>query len=145
MSDDQIDNYVPQSSNVLCFELHKNLEYNILSILTLNARRITCNFADLITNLNLVGKRFTFFIITEYWLTDESEFVLAIKRYKLHIIIRLVRTGGGIKIFHLECKTTEVIRQISVVEDWFKVFFEAAILGLGDIYVAVIYRAANTP
>ena len=48
--DDQVDNYVPQCSNVLWSELDKNLKDNNLSVLTVNARSITGKFEDLITN-----------------------------------------------------------------------------------------------
>ena len=74
MGDDQNDIYVPQCSNVLWFELDKNLNDNNLSVLTVNERSITGQFADLITNLNHVRKRFIFIIITVSWLTDESTF-----------------------------------------------------------------------
>ena len=43
---------------------------------------ITGKFGDLITNSNLVRKCFTYTIIMESWLTDESNFVLEIKGYK---------------------------------------------------------------
>ena len=101
MGDDQVDNYIPQCSNVLWSELDKNLKDNNLSVLTVNARSITGKFADLITNLNLIRKRFTFIIITESWLTEESNFVLEINGYKSHTLNRVGRTGEGIKIFYL--------------------------------------------
>ena len=99
MGDDQIYNYVPQCSTVLSSELDKNLEDNNIPVLTVNARSITGKFADLITNLNLVRKRFTFIIITEYWLTDESNFVLEINGYKSYTLDRVDRTKGGIRMF----------------------------------------------
>ena len=54
MGNDQIYNYVPKCYNVLWSELDKNLKNNNLFVLTINA--------DLITNLNIVRKRFTFII-----------------------------------------------------------------------------------
>ena len=62
MGDDQVDNYNPQCSNVLWSELDKNLKDNNLSVLTVNARSITGIFADFITNLNLIRKRFLFLL-----------------------------------------------------------------------------------
>ena len=87
----------------------KNLGDNNSSVLTVNARSITCNFVDLITNLNLVRQRFTLIIITESWLGDESIFILEIIGYKSHTANRIGRTRGGIQIFYLEFITTEVI------------------------------------
>ena len=84
MGDDQVDNCVPQCSNKLWSELDKNLKDNNLPVLTVNACSITGKFADLITNLKLIRKRFTFIIITESWLTEESYFVLEINGYKSH-------------------------------------------------------------
>ena len=61
MGDDQVDNYVPQCSNVLWSELDKNLKDNNLSVLTVNARSIRGKFADPITNLILIKKQFSFY------------------------------------------------------------------------------------
>ena len=47
MGDGQVDNYVPQCSNVLWSELDKNLKDNNLSGLTMNAQNITGKYADL--------------------------------------------------------------------------------------------------
>ena len=99
MGDEQIDNYNPQCSNVLWSVLGKNLKDNNLSVLTVNGRCITGKFADLITNSNLIRKQFTFIIITESWLTEESYFVLEINGNKSHTLNRVGRTGGGIQIF----------------------------------------------
>ena len=111
MGDEQVDNYNPQCSNVLWSELDENLKDNNLSALTVNARSITGKFADLITNLNLIIKRFTFIIITESWLTEESNFILEINGYKSHTLNRVGRTGGGIKIFYFKYIIAEVISQ----------------------------------
>ena len=43
MGDEQVENYVPQCSNVLWSELDKNLKDNNFSVLTVIARRITIN------------------------------------------------------------------------------------------------------
>ena len=66
MGDDQIDNYVLECSNVLWSDLDKKYKDNILSVLTVNARNISGECADLITNLNLVRKQFNFIPIMEY-------------------------------------------------------------------------------
>ena len=79
MSDDQVDDYVHKCSNVLWSEWDKNLKDINLSVLNVNARSITGKIADLITNLNLIIEQFTFIIIAESWLTEESNFVLEIK------------------------------------------------------------------
>ena len=78
------DIYVPQCSNLLGCELDKNLKDNTLYILTLNARSVTGKFADLNANLKLVRKRFTFIIITESWLTKESNYGLESNGNKSH-------------------------------------------------------------
>ena len=65
MSDDQFDSYMPQCSTILWSEFDKNLKDKNLSVITVNAHNITGKFTDLITNLNLVRKRFTFIIIKE--------------------------------------------------------------------------------
>ena len=52
--------------------LDSKLKENNLSILTVNAHSITGKFADLVTNLNLVIKRFYFVIVTESWLSYDS-------------------------------------------------------------------------
>ena len=137
MGDDQVDNYVPQCSNVLRSELVKNLKYNNLSVLTVNARSITGNFAYLITNLNLIRKRSTFIIIPDSWLTYETNFVLEINGYKSHTLNREGRTGGGKKIFYLECIITEVISQFSPVEVSHESnLLKAALPRLGNMFVA---------
>ena len=100
MVDDQVEKYVHQCSNVLWSELDKNLINNNLSALTMNARSITVKFAGLITNLKFIRKRFSFFIITESWQIEESNFVLDINWYKSHSLNRVGLTEGGIKIFY---------------------------------------------
>ena len=70
MSDDQVDSYVPQCSNVLWSELDKNLIDNKLSVLTVNARSITGKYVDLITNLNLVRKWYIYIFIKKSRLTE---------------------------------------------------------------------------
>ena len=146
MEDDQIDKYVPQCSNILWYELDKNLKDNNLFVLTVNARSITGKFADLIIILYLVRKRFTFIIMTESWLTKESFFIQELNEYKSHTLKRVGRTGGGIKIFCLEYVRTEVISQSSAVEDSYESFlFKAAIPGLVYMFVAGIYWPPNTP
>ena len=74
MGDYQVDSYVTQCSDVLWSELDKNLKDNNLSVFTVTARNITGNFTDLITDLNLFRRWYTFsiIIITESWLTVES-------------------------------------------------------------------------
>ena len=59
-----------------------NIKDNILFILLINVRSIIGEFADWITNLILVRKKFTFIIITESWLTDESILVPENNGYK---------------------------------------------------------------
>ena len=62
--------------------------------------QITGKIPDLITNMNLIRKQFTFIIITESWLREESNFVPEINGYRSHTLNRVGRTGGGIKIFY---------------------------------------------
>ena len=69
MCADVIENYVPRCKNVMWSNLDSNLKENNLSILTVNAHSITGKFADLVTNLNLVRKRFSFIIVTELLLS----------------------------------------------------------------------------
>ena len=63
-------------------ELDGNFKDNNLSVLAVNVRSITVKLADMISNLNLAKKRFTFIINVDHWLTDESNFVLEINGYK---------------------------------------------------------------
>ena len=146
MVDDQVENYVPKCSNVLWSELDKSLKDNILSVLTVNAGSITGKFLDLITNLILIRKRFTFIIITESWLTEESNFVLEINGYKSHTLNRVGWTGGGTKIFYLENILTEVISQFYAKQVLHEsTLLKAAIPGPDNMFVAGICRPPNTP
>ena len=86
----------------LCLKLDKSFEHNNLFVLTVNVLNKTGKFADLITNLNHIKKQFTFIIITESWLTDESNFVLEINGYKSHTIKKVGRTEGDTKTFYLD-------------------------------------------
>ena len=84
--------------------------------------------------------------MTESWLTKESYFVQEINEYKSHTLNRVGRTGGGIKIVFLELIRTEVISQFSAVKDSYEsILFKAAIPGLGNMFLAGIYRPPNTP
>ena len=79
-----IENYVPRCKYVMWSNLDSNLKENNLSRLTVSAHSITGKFADLVTNLNLIKKRFSFIIVTESWLSYDSNLVLEIKGYKSH-------------------------------------------------------------
>ena len=50
-------------------------------------------FADPVTNLNLIRKWFSFIVITESWLTEESYFALEIIGYKAHTLKEWVGPG----------------------------------------------------
>ena len=77
---------------------------------------------------------------------DKSNFVLEINGCKSHTLNRVGRTGGGIEIFYLEYIRTEVISQISAVEDSYEsILLKLAIPGLGNMYVTGIYRPPNNP
>ena len=91
----------------------KNLKEKYLSILSVNARSITGKFVEKLTNLKLIRTRFSFVIIMEFWFTDES---IEKNVYKYPTMNRVYQTGGGFKLFHLDFISTEVIKQISVME-----------------------------
>ena len=67
--------------------LDNNLKENNFTILTVNAHSITGQFADLVTNQNLVTKRFSYIIVTKRWPSYDSYIVLEINGYKPHSII----------------------------------------------------------
>ena len=106
----------------------------------MNARSITGKFSDLIANLNLIRKRFTFIIITESWLTEKSNFVLEINGYKSNTLNGVGRTGGGTQIFYLGYIITDVLRQFSAVKvSYENTLQKSAITGSGHMFVAGIY------
>ena len=118
-----MEKYVPQCTKVLWFELDKILTGNNLSLLTVNVLSITGKIPDLVTNLKLFCKRFIFIIITGSWLTEEFNLVVEINGYKSLTIIKVRLTCEGIKIFHLETTTTDVICQVSLEEDSYECDF----------------------
>ena len=141
-----MENIVSRCKNVMWSNLDGNLKGNNLSTLTVNAPSITSKFADLVTNLNLVRKRFSFIKVTESWLSYDSISVLEINFYKSHSISRTGRKGGGIKLFYLDYLSTEFISYISVIEDSYEsIFVKASIPCIGNMYVAGIYRPPNKP
>ena len=126
--------------------LDSNLKDN-LSILTVNAHSITCKSVDLVTNINLVRKRFSFIIVTESWLTYDSILILEIIGfigYKSYPISIMGRKCEGIKLFYLDYSSTEVISHLSVIEVSYEtIFVKASFLCSDNMYVAGIYRPPN--
>ena len=146
MCADVIENYIPCCINVMWSNFDSNPKENHLSILTVNAHSLTGKFADLVTNLNLLRKRFFFIIVTDLWLSYYSDLVLEINGYKSHSISRKGRKGGGIKLFYLDYISTEATSHISVKGDSYERFFvKTSIPGLGNMYVAEIYQPPNKP
>ena len=146
MCADVIENYVPRCKNIMWSNLDSKLKENNLSILIVNAHSITGKIADLVTNLNLVRKRFSFIKVTESLLRYDSNLVLEINGYKSHLIGRTGRKGGGIKLFYLDYISAEAISQLSVIEDSYEsIFVKTYIPGLGNMYVAGIYPPPNKP
>ena len=126
--------------------LDSNLKENNLSILTVNTHSIIGKFADLVTNLKLVRKRFSFIIVIESLLTYDSNLFLDFDGYKSHSISRTGRKGGGIQLFYLDYIATEVISHLSVIEDSYEsIFVKASILSLGNMYIAGICRPLIKP
>ena len=63
-----------------------------------------------------------------------------------HTINRVGLTGGGIKLFNLDYISTEVLNNLSVIEDSYEcVLVKAAVPGLVNMFVAGFYRPANKP
>ena len=138
-----MENYVPRCKNVMWSNLERNLKENILSILTVDAHSITGKFVDLVTNLNLMRKCFSFIIVTETWLSYDSNLVLEINGYKSQSISRTGRKSGGIKLFYLDYISSEVISHLSVIEDSYEVFFCESIHSWHRQYVCC--RDLSTP
>ena len=106
----------------------------------MNARSITGSFAELTANLNFIREPFSFIIIVEYRLTDQSNLVLELDGYKSHMMNRLGRTLGGTKLLRPDYISTELINKVSVIEVSFEsVFVQAAVPSLGNMFVAEIY------
>ena len=112
---DVIENYVTRCKNVMWSNLDSSLKENNLCILTMKAQSMSGKFVDLVTNLNLVRKRFSFIIVTESLLSYDSNLALEINSYKSHSISRTFRKGGGIKLLYSDYISTEVISHIFVV------------------------------
>ena len=146
MTADVIENHVLRCKNVVWSSLDSNLKEINVSKLTVNAHSVTDILTDLVTNLNLVGKRFPFIRDTESCLSFVWKLVLEINSYKCHSISRTGRKGWGIKLFYLDCIQTEVISNFCLLDDSYESnFVNASIPGLGNLFVAEIYRPPNKP
>ena len=84
MCADVIENHVSLYKNIMWSNLDSNLKENNLFVFTVNAHSKTGKFADLVTNLNLVRKRFSFSIFTESRFSYDSNLVSEINGYKSH-------------------------------------------------------------
>ena len=80
MSYDEKNKHAPPCTNILRSELERNPKMNNVSVLTVNVRKISCEFEDLVTNLNYFWKQFSFNTIKASWLTNESKLVVEIDR-----------------------------------------------------------------
>ena len=91
-------------------------------------------------------KRFPFNIVTDSWLTYDSNLALEINGYKSYSVSRTGPKGGDIKLLYFDYTSTEVISQLFVKEDSHEsIFVKASIPGLGNKYVAGIYLFLNKP
>ena len=110
------DEYVPQCNKVSWRVLSKELD-NRLSVLNINMRSISNKFSEFYAHLEMVKSKFFFIVVTETRLKDSTDFLYEIDGYKSVSINRNDLRGGGIKIYHDESISVQILNEISGLSD----------------------------
>ena len=73
----------PECTRINWNSLSNYIHDKNLSFLQINMRSINRKLPELVTYLNMVEKMFTFIILTETWLKDDSDYGFEIDGYKI--------------------------------------------------------------
>ena len=121
--------------------LSNSLEENKFFVLSMNIRRMTGKFSEFISHLNLVGKRFTFIVITETWLSESTDIGFDNEGYRCVSVYRGDRRGGGIKIYYLDAIKASIMNTISgCTGPCERLFLQTNVPGIGSLALGAVYR-----
>ena len=121
-------------------EIDCKINTNSLSIATINTRSLKKRFQELVGHLKTLKHRITFIIITESWLTEESDHALEIDGYSSMSSHRN-GTGGGIKIYYLSSISATAMDDVSCNHLFCEsLFMKCRVPGYGNLIVGGVYR-----
>ena len=139
--DPDIDAYVPNCQTSTWQVAGTCINQKNINILSMNIRGLTSKFSEFSAHLKLLNTKFSFIILTEVSLTEESDIGFDIDGYKCVSMLRVDRRGGGIKIYHNENIKLCTIEEISGIDGACeKLFLRANIPGLGKLVLGAVYR-----
>ena len=121
---------------------HNILGQNKLSILCFNARSILNKFTDFKTYLSMINFRFTFLLITETWLHENSNISLELPGYKSLSVYRgESQRGGGLKLFYLNNIKCTLIQEHSLCLPYVETLtVKCLIPSFGSLVIVGVYR-----
>ena len=126
--------------------LVKKFKKQKLSFLCINVRSFIGKFLELHSYLSNLHEKFTFIVVTETWLTKETDLVLEISGYRSQSLYRPDRLGGGIKVFYLDYISVTILEQFTgCLNSCESLFLKAYIPGYGNLHVGCIYRPPSLP
>ena len=134
--------YVPECSVENWLGLSHNDIQSNLSFLSVNIRSLTGKFGELVAHLNVVAKNFTFILVSETWLKDDTDFGFNIPGYKSVSLNRKGdQLGGGLKLYYDECLNVTILNNLTGNDGpCERLFVRSYVPGVGNIVVGGIYR-----
>ena len=93
-------------------DFDRKLTNESLSIIGINVRSLSSRYHELVAHLNIIRNKPTMIVLTETWLSENSDIAFDIEGYKSLSIYRDGK-GGGIKIYFLDCIKATVIDELS--------------------------------
>ena len=96
---------------------HFVCRHSVLQPLNINMRSISNKFSEFYAHLEMVKSKFFFIVVTETRLKDSTNFLYEIEGYKSVSINRNDRRGGGIKIYHDESISVQILNELSGLSD----------------------------
>ena len=138
--------HVPDCKFVTWLDLAKNIKKLGLSCFSINIRSISGKFGELVAHLNAIGKKFTFILITETWLRDDTDVGFNIKGYKSVSLNRNNRNGGGLKLFFDDSISVTILENLTGNNgSCERLFVRSYVPGIGNIVLGGIYRPPDKP
>ena len=137
--------YVPNCTSLSFSRFGKTFKKPNLSFMTVNMRCLGNKFDELIMYLSRLKQKFTCILITETWLTAQTDSSFEIPEYKSYSFYRENQVGGGLKLYVLDHLNASKIELESVGCESLLLNINIPGPGINQVKICGIYRPPNKP
>ena len=112
-----------------------------LSFLSVNVRSICNKFSELEAIIENLKHKYTFILITETWLKEDTDVFYDLQGYKAISLYRSGRVGGGLKLYYQDNLNVTIIDDFTICTENYEVLLaKAHVPGCGHFKICGIYR-----